>query len=305
MANCPMWNAASSDIVSVNASDPNQAVNRMTPNGSYYETGKAYQYNYDPDQRKLFNTTVNSASAIEIGGALKTTYNRNLVNKSIYSGALVTTALNTVVDASRCTWNTNWLCGWDYENSIDQYYYWRSGEHQWEKQWTVKINGVVPTLEDPIMVKYTCPSGRTDCTPGSKVVLNYNGPGQLWGIPNRCVSADDYTVSVNCNDNSVNKQWLNKFNLTTSPVNADKTTDKVTKVSDASKEYWILPQGSGEWYNKKGAGTAADCSVTLPTGTSQPINVDTYYKPAMTDIGSPPLDFRTTPVSIQNGVKLR
>jgi len=25
----------------------------------------------------------------------------------------------------------------------------------------------------------------------------------------------------------------------------------------------------------------------------------------MTDIGSPPLDFRTTPVSIQNGVKLR
>jgi len=305
VVNCPMWNAASSDIVSVNASDPTQAVNKMTPNGSYYETGKAYQYNYDPDQRKLFNTTVNSASAIEIGGALKTTYNRNLVNKSIYSGALVTTALNTVVDASRCTWNTNWLCGWDYENSIDQYYYWRSGEHQWEKQWTVKINGVVPTLEDPIMVKYTCPSGRTDCTPGSKVVLNYNGPGQLWGIPNRCVSADDYTVSVNCNDNSVNKQWLNKFNLTTSPVNADKTTDKVTKVSDASKEYWILPQGSGEWYNKKGAGTAADCSVTLPTGTSQPINVDTYYKPAMTDIGSPPLDFRTTPVSIQNGVKLR
>jgi hypothetical protein len=136
------------------------------------------------------------------------------------------------------------------------------------------------------------------------VVLNYNGPGQLWGIPNRCVSADDYSETVDCNTTG-DKQWLNKFNLTTSPVNADKTTDKATKVSDTSKEYWILPQGSGEWYNKKGAGTAADCSVALPTGTAQSINVDTYYKPAMTDIGSPPLDFRTTPVTIQNGVKLR
>jgi len=307
VANCPMWNASSSDIVSLNANNPSGLVNSMTPknNGSYYETGKAFQYTYDPDQRKLFNTTVNSASAIEIGGALKTTYNRNLVNKSIYSGALVTTPLNDVVLASRCSWNSNWLCGWDYENSIDQYYYWRSGEHHWEKQWTVKINGVAPTLEDPIMVKYTCPAGRADCTEGSKIILNYNGPGQLWGIPNRCVSADDYTVTVDCNDNTIDRQWLNKFNLTTSPVNANSTTDRVTKVSDSSKAYLVLPQGSGEWYNKKGAGTAADCSVTLPTGTAQPINVDTYYKASMTDIGSPPLNFRTTPVTIQNGVKLR
>ena len=88
-------------------------------------------------------------------------------------------------------------------------------------------------------------------------------------------------------------------------MNANSTTDRVTKVSDSSKEYLVLPQGSGEWYNKKGAGTAADCSVSLPTGTAQPINVDTYYTASMTDIGSPPLNFRTTPVTIQNGVKLR
>jgi len=316
VSNCPFWktdapNSTSTQVYNHNAWDVSKAVNNKTFNGNNnYEAGQAYQYTYNHAQRKLFNTDTSYASnAIEIGGNLRTNWTSTDNAKQIYSGALVLDQdhplLTDVIANSKCTWNANYICGWDYENTLTEYYYWRSGEYHWDKQWTVKIDGVAPTLSDPVMVKYTCPAGRTDCTPGSKVVLNYNGPGQLWGIPNRCVSADDYTVSVNCNDNSVNKQWLNKFNLTTSPVNADKTTDKVTKVSDASKEYWILPQGSGEWYNKKGAGTAADCSVALPTGTSQPISVDTYYKPAMTDIGSPPLDFRTTPVSIQNGVKLR
>jgi hypothetical protein len=320
VANCPFWktdapNSTSTQIYNQSAWDVTKAVNNKTFNGnSNYEAGKAYQYTYNHVQRKLFNTdTAYAASAIEIGGDLRTNWKSTDNAKNINTGALVLDQdhplLTDVIPNSRCSWdnsgNQRYVCGWDYENSLTEYYYWRSGEYQWDKQWTVKIDGVPPTLSDPINVKYTCPAGRTDCAPGSKLVLNYNGPGQLWGIPNRCVSADDYTVTVDCNDNTINKQWLNKFNLTTSPVNADKTTDKVVKVSDASKEYWILPQGSGEWYNKKGAGTAADCSVTLPTGTAQPINVDTYYKPTMTDIGNPPINFRTTPVSIQNGVKLR
>jgi hypothetical protein len=315
--NCPFWktdtpNSASTQVYNHSAWDVNKAVNNKTFNGNNnYEAGKAYQYTYNHAQRKLFNTdTAYESTAIEIGGNLRTNWTSTDNAKNISSGALVLDEvhplLTDVIPNSLCTWDNarRYVCGWDYENTLTEYYYWRSGEYTWDKQWTVKIDGVAPTLSDPIMVKYTCPAGRTDCAPGSKLVLNYNGPGQLWGIPNRCVSADDYTVSVDCNT-SGDKQWLNKFNLTTSPVNADKTTDKVTKVSDASKEYWILPQGSGEWYNKKGVGTAAECSVALPSGTAQPIKVDDYYKPSMTDIGSPPINFRTTPVSIQNGVKLR
>jgi hypothetical protein len=317
VSNCPFWktdtaNSTSTQVYNHSAWDVNKPVNNKTFNGNNnYEAGKAYQYTYNHAQRKLFNTDAAYASnAIEIGGNLRTNWTSTDNAKNISSGALVLDEahplLTDVIPNSLCSWDNarRYVCGWDYENTLTEYYYWRSGEYTWDKQWTVKIDDVAPTLSDPIMVKYTCPAGRTDCAPGSKLVLNYNAPGQLWGIPNRCVSADDYTVSVDCNT-SGDKQWLNKFNLTTSPVNADKTTDKVTKVSGASKEYWILPQGSGEWYNKKGAGTAADCSVALPTGTAQPINVDTYYKPSMTDIGSPPINFRTTPVSIQNGVKLR
>jgi hypothetical protein len=316
VANCPFWktdapNSTSTQVYNHSAWDVSKAVNNKTFNGNNnYEAGKAYQYTYNHAQRKLFNTdTAYASTAIEIGGNLRTNWTSTDNAKNISSGALVldeTTPLDTVVNNSLCTWDNarRYVCGWDYENTLTEYYYWRSGEYHWDKQWTVKIDGVAPTLSDPIMVKYTCPAGRTDCTPGSKVVLNYNGPGQLWGIPNRCVSADDYTVTVDCNTTK-DKQWLNKFNLTTSPVNANSTTDRVTKVSDSSKAYLVLPQGSGEWYNKKGAGTAADCSVTLPAGTAQPINVDAYYKPSMTDIGSPPINFKTTPVSIQNGVKLR
>jgi len=320
VANCPFWktdapNSTSTQVYNHSAWDVSKPVNNKTFNGNNnYEAGKAYQYTYNHAQRKLFNTdTAYASSAIEIGGNLRTNWTSTDNAKNISSGALVldeTTPLDTVVNNSLCTWDNarRYVCGWDYENTLTEYYYWRSGEYHWDKQWTVKIDGVAPTLSDPIMVKYTCPAGRTDCTPGSKLVLNYNGPGQLWGIPNRCVSSDDYSVTVDCNT-SGDKQWLNKFNLTTSPVNANSTTDRVIQVSNSSKEYLILPQGSGEWYDKKtgaaAAGSAANCSVTLPTGTAQPIDVDTYYKPAMTDIGSPPLNFRTTPVSIQNGVKLR
>jgi hypothetical protein len=154
------------------------------------------------------------------------------------------------------------------------------------------------------MVRYTCPEGR-GCAKDSKVVLNYNGAGQLWGIPNRCVSSDDPDVEVDCSESNI--QWVNKFNLTASPVNASKVTDKATKLGDATKEYWILPQGSGEWYEKKkdNSNNLLACDVTLPTGTPQTVDVDAYYKANMTDIGTPPLNYKTTPVSVQNGVKLR
>ena len=82
--------------------------------------------------------------------------------------------LTNVIPNSLCTWDNarRYVCGWDYENTLTEYYYWRSGEYHWDKQWIVKIDGVAPTLSDPIMVKYTCPAGITDCTLGSKVVLN-------------------------------------------------------------------------------------------------------------------------------------
>jgi hypothetical protein len=303
LSNCPFWNPNSNVITNANAGDKTKPVNNTSINGSGYESGKGYQYVYDHTQKKLFNTHANySQIPIEINSELKTNWNQGDNFPSIHTGALVlndTNSLDDMITRAQCTWNNNYICGWDYENTISEYYYWRSGHYSWDKQWTVKINGVVPELPEQLMVRYACPAGK-DCAEGSKIVLNYNGAGQLWGIPNSCVSQDDME-EVDCSDQNTSKFWVNKFNINSSPVNASKLTDKVTKLTDSSKEYWVLPQGSGEWYEKK----VGACELTLPTGAAQPVNVDDYYKASMTDIGVPPLDYKVAPVTIQNGVKLR
>jgi hypothetical protein len=172
----------------------------------------------------------------------------------------------------------------------------------WDKTWTLSINGQVPKMEDPILVKYTCPDSSYGCTPNTSLVLNYNGPKQLWGIPNRCVDSKDYSVEVDCNDNSVpNKQWLNKFNLTKSPINADEAKDWVVSATDPSKKYLILPQGSNEFYGTKNACT----EVALTNGTYSPVSTDAHYNPEMTNLGAIPLDYKTVPVTVRDGVKLR
>jgi hypothetical protein len=131
-------------------------------------------------------------------------------------------------------------------------------------------------------------------------MLNYNGPKQLWGIPNRCVDPKDYTKEVDCNGQG-DKQWLNKFNLTKSPINADESKDFVVSATNSSKKYLILPQGSNEFYGTKNACT----EVALTNGVFAPVKTDDYYNPTMTDIGVIPLNYKTEPVTVRDGVKLR
>jgi hypothetical protein len=313
LANCPFWVSSLNKIISLNASDKTKDVNHVTnitEQGSdkykyfNYEAGKGYQYTYDHAKRQIFSTDQNISQIPMELDTYKKSWNHEDQLSSIYSGVMALDEefpLDEMVDKSICSWDSNKtrICGWDYENTVSEYYYWRSGPYSWDKQWTVKINGVVPELPEQLMVRYTCPAGKA-CAEGSKVVLNYNGAGQLWGIPNSCVSQDNME-EVNCSDQNTSKLWVNKFNINSSPVNANKLTDKVTKLSDSSKEYWVLPQGSAEWYEQK----IGACELTLPTGAAQPVNVDDHYKASMTDIGAPPLDYKVAPVTIQNGVKLR
>ena len=97
------------------------------------------------------------------------------------------------------------------------------------------------------------------------------------------------------------EQWLNKFNLTKSPINADETKDYVVSATNSSKKYLILPQGSNEFYGTKNACT----EVALTNGVFVPVKTDDYYNPTMTDIGVIPLNYKTEPVTVRDGVKLR
>lgn len=307
--NCPYPGPVENNratLIGVSANDVSGGVNTRTnsDNDSWFRGGKGFQYKYDAAQGTLSLTSGVSTGALQYDG-FETVWNQT--RKGMTSGPLIPVSeksLDSLVAENLCTWDqsNSSICGWQRESEIPEYFVWRTGEMSWDKTWTLSINGQVPKMEDPILVKYTCPDSSYGCTPNTSLVLNYNGPKQLWGIPNRCVDSKDYSVEVDCNDSSVpNKQWLNKFNLTKSPINADEAKDWVVSATNPSKKYLILPQGSNEFYGTKNACT----EVALTNGTYSPVSTDAHYNPEMTNLGAIPLDYKTVPVTVRDGVKLR
>ena len=234
-----------------------------------------------------------------------TTVSDNAANaKNFWSGQLV---LNDELNASNlksrytCSWNSNNVCGhemWN-DSTLGTHYIWSTGEKTWDKSFELIVNGSPLMLEPQLDVEYECPTGR-NCAGSKKIVLNYNGPKQLWGIPNKCIDASSL-ATVDCNSDG-NKRWVNLFNLTASPVNASESTDFVTDLTDRNKKYLVLPQGSEEFYALKNS-----CSVTPPSETfaESKVEVDDIFNAERAVIGGLPINPDNVLPTIVNGVKVR
>lgn len=294
IGNCPMWDNAGTTIKTYNAGKQfisGAAVNQDGSTGSAF----GYTYTFNATTGKLVNDAQSSAP-LEYTAFKASTVT---TSKSAQSGPLIPTSVKTLAvlsKAAKCNANdadanTTSVCPWNYENTLSEYYIWRSGERQWEKDWRLTVNGEAPQLDDRLRVSFTCPANREGCDAGAKFSLDYNGPGRLWGVPNKCVNAENYLEA--CTSATKNQQWINKFNLTGSPVDTNKTTDFVLDAS--GKKYFILPQGSGEFYPQKNS-----CTLTLGTPKSQ-VNVADIFSATKVDLSPIPLDLTTTDVKVRDG----
>jgi hypothetical protein len=267
-------------------------------------SGSNVNYAIDPvNTYKLANGLLQS-----LDGQETYTYSRTLpddgVSKSFWSGQLV---LNDDLGASAlktkytCDWNSSYICShlmWN-DSTLRTHYIWSTGEKTWDKSFDLVVNGSPLVLEPQLDVEYECPAGR-NCAGSKKIVLNYNGPKQLWGIPNKCIDTLSL-ATVDCNSDG-NKRWVNLFNLTASPVNASESIDFVTDLSDRNKKYLVLPQGSEEFYATKNS-----CSVTLPSETfnESKVEVDDIFIAERAVIGGLPINPNNVLPTVVNGVKIR
>ena len=100
-------------------------------------------------------------------------------------------------------------CDWAAESNAAVYYEWQTGPNSWDQFTAVKDStGAIVKFDAPLNVNFTVPanssgSGASGLPYGSyagaTLVLQYADFGDLWGIPNTCVSsATNQTVS--CND---------------------------------------------------------------------------------------------------------
>ena len=118
----------------------------------------------------------------------------------VQSGRLVTTALTHANCPSFVT-DTSIVCD---DPNPTTYYTWQTGPNQWnQSMWLVKgSDSSVVSFDPPQNVSYTVPAGAEyGSYAGKTVQLQFNGFGNLNGIPGHCVNPTDNS-EVDCGPNT-------------------------------------------------------------------------------------------------------
>lgn len=269
----------------------------LPQNDTKFYTIFAKSYTYSDTAYTLTDNTATTGGAVGL-----TTQNTSLTNEwggtldyGVQTGALfnpsavVATTTATTADGTagktyaellKCPWDTTaWgsgaqVCPWQAREALPVYYTWETGWNTWNYLTALYDSAGVPVkFDQPIRVSYTYPatatvinSAATDTKFASvPFQLEYNGFGQLWGIPGHCVDPDNGADTA-C---GMNVRWIPEFSIPSGETASDGTNTYYIKALDQEQR---MPELA-----------LASCTASLVTYTL-PVNAD-YTKP---DIGAEP-----------------
>jgi|SaaInl8_200m_RNA_FD_contig_61_727190_length_2658_multi_9_in_0_out_0_1 hypothetical protein len=258
-----------------------------------------------PDPTQLADTTASSLSFNDdnwyFDGAPNATNYRQYTFDSAtmllqYSGTdVVMTAANTAqpwgfhsgmlfeptagnLTTVACDWNASKTCNWQGWDRMTVYYTWETGPEQWNKFTAIK-NGsnVFEKFDPPMKVSYT--HTQTDTAAydykynGAKFQLEYQGFGNLHGIPGRCIDKDT-GASVSCDGNV---RWIPEFSIVPGTT--------VTNIVDGTTEYVVKPLHGEQRMSNVAVSNCGSMSLTtfaLP-GLDDWADPEIGARPAVTD----------------------
>jgi len=156
------------------------------------------------------------------------------------------------------------------------YYTWQTGPQQWNQTIWLTTGGAVVPFDPPQNIAYTVPTGAAyGSYSGLPILLQFNGFGNLFGIPGNCVSSVDNSP-VACN--APNARYVPTFSI----------PDGATMTLPNPSTQLIVKALNGEirlsTVNSSNCSALALTPLTLPAGgTHDPSNPsDSEY------IGAPP-----------------
>ena len=171
------------------------------------------------------------------------------------------------------------------------YYTWSTGLGQWnQSMWLTKTsNSTIVAFDPPQNIQYTVPANGTTWA-GKQIQLQFNGFGNLYGIPGYCVSPLDNT-QVACGPNT---RYVPLFSIPDAATMTLGNTTLIVKALDAELRLKNI-----------GSGAAAPCNVltltplTPPTGGVHDMtsSADAYY------LGTKPSPVSTSPKVIDGVVQ--
>ena len=150
-----------------------------------------------------------------------------------------------------CSWQV-----WD----LNTFYTWETGPNEWNKMTSLQdSDGNYVAFDPPLMVEYT------RSTTGAKYYLQYNGFGNLWGIPGKCIDADS-GEEVECykgDDDERNIRWVPEFSVVAGDAVIDTASELTYYVKPIDQEQQMI---AAEVSACTGAGLSLT-SYTLPDAT--------------------------------------
>lgn len=174
----------------------------------------------------------------------------------IRSGKLFPTSQAATVDGNAD--NTYHVSGID---SLDVYYVWETGANAWNQFSAVKDGGGNFVIFDPpLEVNFTVPNAAAyGSYAGSTILLQYNGFGDLHGIPGKCVSlATNQAVSCDTTGARYVPEFMIPF---------DQTVGKVTRGGTTYLVKWLDREIR---LAKKNVSVCSGAGLNLPSGVVLP-----------------------------------
>jgi len=179
------------------------------------------------------------------------------------------------------------------------YYQWQTGPNQWSQSlWLTKTaDSSVVAFDPPVNLAYVVPTGAAYGNwAGKTILLQFNGFGNLFGIPGYCVSPADNSP-VDCSTN--NSRYVSMFSLpdgdATMTLPGSTPTPLIVKALDA------------ELRLKKLLLTDAACTVGNVTLTSQVVPTGGTHDPSSPSdahyLGTEPTPASTQPKVIDGVVQ--
>lgn len=116
-----------------------------------------------------------------------------------------------------CDWNPSQTCGWKAWGAFDVFYTWETGPNNWNQLSALRDPTTSQPLrfDPPMRVEYIhaqTNSSKPDYKyNGIKFYLDYNGFGELHGIPGKCVNMNTGLTVFDCSGENI--RWVPEFSI--------------------------------------------------------------------------------------------
>jgi hypothetical protein len=176
------------------------------------------------------------------------------------------------------------ICGWK-AGELSEFYNWETGPNSWNQLYILKdSNNESVRFDPPLQVKYTHAQNNINAPDrkynGATFYLEYNGFGNLSGIPGVCVNIDTGEVGVSCGPDT---WWVPEFLIPSTQADGSLTE---VYYDDAATPLLIKPLQIEQRMIDVGV---AVCNSVVP----EPLTTETYPLSDMHEwrepaLGNPP-----------------